>query len=158
MLIPFSRVFNTFSGLVFIFVTMNYLKFYFLLIGLLVGNLLNAQSEAGKDSVTAAKSLFTEEQSRYIDNWIAEFVESLELSEETAIKYREISAAYSAKFKALENESPTPDKAELIARFNTLMEEQHREMEAILTKAQFKAYFETMDKVAWSVNERLKRL
>lgn len=131
--------------------------FAFLLVFLL-GHCAMSQVDTDEDASTALSPLFSEAESAYIDQWFADFVKEMNLSSEVSSQYQGIMQNYSEQYEAIRKDDPEISKTEIIQQFNALMESQHEEVKSILTDAQYELYYDTMEKVAWSINQRLKQL
>ncbi|TMM57054.1 hypothetical protein FEE95_11220 [Maribacter algarum] len=128
---------------------------YFFLISLLATNFIIAQSSTETENAQPS-SIFTQAESEYIDQWFTKFVKEMNLSEEVAIQYQEITSNYSDKMESIGKDNPDITKTEVIEQFKTLMQEQHQEIKPILSDEQYEMYYDTMKKVIWSINQRLK--
>ena len=128
---------------------------YFFLISLLATNSIIAQSSSETENAQPS-SIFTQAESEYIDQWFTQFVKEMNLSEEVAIQYQEITSNYSDKMERIGKDNPDITKTEVIEQFKTLMQEQHQEIKPILSDEQYEMYYDTMKKVIWSINQRLK--
>ncbi len=137
---------------------MNFIKSIFLLLVVLACNFSIAQTASEAEDKEQNLSLFTEEESEYIAKWFSDVVDEMNLPGDVALKYQNITETYSMKMDALGKENSPLGKAELIEQFNSLMEGQHQEVKFILNDAQYEMYYDTMEKVAWSINQRLKHL
>ncbi len=135
---------------------MNFIKSIFLLLVVLACNFSIAQTASEAEDKEQNLSLFTEEESEYIAKWFSDVVGEMNLPGDVALKYQRITETYSSKMDALGMENPPLGKAELIEQFNDLMESQHQEVKSILNDEQYEVYYDTMKKVAWSINQRLK--
>ncbi len=129
----------------------------FLLVFLL-GHCAMSQVDTDEDASTVLSPLFSEAESAYIDQWFADFVKEMNLSSEVSSQYQGIMQNYSEQYEAIRKDDPEISKTEIIQQFNALMESQHEEVKSILTDAQYELYYDTMEKVAWSINQRLKQL
>ncbi len=134
------------------------MKSIFWLLVVFACNFSTAQTESKAEIIEQSSSLFTEEESEYIAKWFSDFVGEMNLSHDVALKYKNITETYSRKMDALGMENPPLGKAELIEQFNDLMESQHQEVKSILKDEQYEMYYDTMEKVSWSINQRLKHL
>ncbi len=132
------------------------MKSLYFLVGVLMT--FGAMAQTGDANKGEGTPLFTEAESDYIDKWFAAFVQEMELSKEVAMRYQEITSKYSAKMDSIDKDHPGISKAEAMEQFNTLMQEQHLEIKTILTTGQYEMYYDTMKKVVWSINQRLKQL
>ncbi|QCX00635.1 hypothetical protein FGM00_11160 [Aggregatimonas sangjinii] len=137
---------------------MNFIKSIFLLLVVLACNFSIAQIASEAEGMEQNQSLFTVEESEYIAKWFSDFVSEMNLSQDVALKYKNITETYSRKMDALGMENPPLGKAELIEQFNDLMESLHQEVKSILKDEQYEMYYDTMEKVSWSINQRLKHL
>ncbi len=133
---------------------MKLLRCFFFLIFLLAANPIIAQSSETEN--TQPSPIFTEAESEYIDQWFTEFVQEMNLTDEVAMQYQDITNRYSAKMEMIGKDNPDITKTEVRVQFDTLMQEQHQEVKSILTDEQYEMYYDTMKKVVWSINQRLK--
>ena len=132
---------------------MKLLRCLFFLIFLLAANPIIAQSSETENTQTSP--IFTEAESEYIDQWFSEFVQEMNLSDEVALKYQEITSKYSNKMESIGKDNPDITKTQVKEQFKTLMQEQHLEVKSILGDEQYEMYYDTMKKVIWSINQRL---
>ncbi|MFS4491615.1 hypothetical protein [Maribacter sp. 2308TA10-17] len=133
---------------------MKLLRCFFFLIFLLAANSIIAQSSETEN--TQPSPIFTKVESEYIDQWFSEFVQEMNLSDEVALKYQEITSKYSNKMESIGKDNPDITKTQVKEQFKTLMQEQHLEVKSILGDEQYEMYYDTMKKVIWSINQRLK--
>jgi len=128
------------------------------LIFLFISNYSIAQNNTEAKNEQQQSVLFTEAESDYIDQWFSEFVKEMELSEEIAYKYQDITNGYSSKMDEIGKDNPNIAKSEVSEQFNNLIESQHLEIKSILTDTQYQMYYDNMQKVVWSINQRLRQL
>lgn len=137
---------------------MRFLRFQLFFVLLFILNHSFSQTDSDTETLNQQSTIFTEAESEYIDQWFAEFVQEMNLSDEIATQYQDITNSYSVKMENIGKDNPNITKPEVVEQFNTLMESQHQEIKPLLTDEQYETYYDTMKKVVWSINQRLKHL
>lgn len=137
---------------------MNITNLLALLLFFLLGNQALSQVKPDADAPLEQLPLFTKAESAYIDEWFADFVKEMNLSTEVSSQYHRIMESYSGQYESIGTDNPEMRKSEIIKEFSALMERQHKDVKSILTIEQYELYYDTMQKVAWSITQRLKQL